>query len=177
MTIWIHRALISLSLLLTVPALLGAQTLHGYPGKAAYASPAEWPFIDGQCHWVPGDGSPTVDPPNTLTHNIAHAHVGLKAPVWSEAGLMPITVADTLKLFHADGGTYGLGAVMQGGANALGIDVQMNPFPLVGDPAGLVVATGSTSDRTPGPTSRTSTNSTRNSRCRCTRSSIQRPQR
>jgi len=136
------RRLVLLVLLLLCPALASAQPIHNYPGKSAYASPAEWPAIDAQCHWVPGDGSPAIDPPNTLTHDMAHTHVAVKAPIYAELK-GPITVSVPIKLFHTAGKITDVWALFAGpcGQQSIGISLD-KPLPLVGDPNGLVTATG-----------------------------------
>ncbi len=123
---------------------VSAQTIHNGEkvGKLSYASPAEWPNIDDQGHWVPGNGSPAVDPPNTLTHDMAHTHVGIKAPIYAELN-GPVSVTVPLKMFHTKGKMTLVWAFYAGpcGQQPIGIHLDKT-LPLVGDPNGLVTMTG-----------------------------------
>ncbi len=128
------------------PPSASAQSLpiHNAPqGVASYASPADWIPVSGQCHWVPGDGSPMVMPPDTLTMDMAHTHAEVVAPIWAELGAGPITIPLTLQLFHT-AGAIGIVEIIYNGPNGQqGADVVMDePGPYVGDPNGLVKYTG-----------------------------------
>ncbi len=137
-------SLLTLSFIL-FPVVSFAQMIHGYPGKAAYNSSAEWPPVDGQCHWIPGGGSPTVDPPFTLVSNMSHTHVMIKGPVWGEVGGPGFTSFDipiNLKLFHTAGGIYNIGAILHGTTGDVELPLQTDVFPIIGDPSGLVSVNG-----------------------------------
>lgn len=75
------------SMLLAVPA--AAQTIHGSPQKAAYASPAEWPTISLQGHWL----APGV---NSMPGMPSHIHLDVKPPIYGETAtekwVIPVTV-------------------------------------------------------------------------------------
>lgn len=110
---------------LAVPAW--AQTIHGHPQKAAYASPAEWPTFSTQCHW-----SPANDMPGMQT---GHTHVDLQAPFYAEL-TGPVVVPFAIKLFHTDGVAF---FDSSEGIRDIVFD---EPGPMLGDPMGLKVYTG-----------------------------------
>lgn len=94
-------------LLAVAPLWVSAQepvfTLHGHPQKAAYASEAEWPTVDTQCHWLPQN-----TPPDPTTSLLGHVHLALTAPLYAEVG-GPVTVPFTLKLFQLAGAIQSIG--------------------------------------------------------------------
>lgn len=60
-----------LALLVLVAAPVAAQPIHGHPQKAAYGSPAEWPTVSAQGHWL-------------INGDLAHLHVDLTCPLYAE---------------------------------------------------------------------------------------------
>jgi hypothetical protein len=113
-----------------LPHVVAAQTIHGDPQDAAYASPAEWPTISSQCHWL----APNVNAMGTP----AHTHVDMKFPLYAEESLAPFTVPFTLTMYH----TAGKITTIEG---TLGNVVTLNAgkvLPLAGDPMGVVAYTG-----------------------------------
>ena len=77
---------------------VAAQTIHGHPQKAAYASPAEWPFLSSQCHWK-------------VNNVLAHTHVEVTAPVYSEWTGGTLKVPVQFQLFHTAGKITQCGAI------------------------------------------------------------------
>ena len=69
-----------------------AQPLHNYPGKAAYASAAEWPIVSFQGHY-PG--------PDPITSQ--HVHVEPKFPLYAELGSGTFDVPFTIVTHHLAG--------------------------------------------------------------------------
>jgi hypothetical protein len=138
----IRRAVVGMSVLLfSASAYAQSFPIHNAPqGKSAYASPDEWPAISGQCHWTPGDGSPRIDPPNTLVHDMAHTHAEFDAvPIWAELGNQSITLHVTVQLFHTAGSVGIVQGVYYGQQGQQNIPVVMDTLgPWVGDPNGLV---------------------------------------
>jgi hypothetical protein len=124
----------------------GAQSLVVHNGasvgKTIYNGPSEWPMLDAQTHWVPADGSPAIDPPNTLTHDMGHTHVGVKGPLYAELN-GPVTETVSFKLFHTKGKIAMVWAFFAGPCGQQPIGVRLDKaLPLVGDPNGLVTMTG-----------------------------------
>ena len=143
----IKRAVVGVSaVLISASAFAQSLPIHNAPqGKNAYASAAEWPAISGQCHWTPGDGSPAVDPPNTLVHDMAHTHAEFDAvPIWAELGNQSITLHVTVQLFHTAGSVGIVQGVYYGQQGQQVIPVVMDTLgPWTGDPNGLVKYHGS----------------------------------
>src|SRR4029078_12564753 len=69
--------------------------IHAHPQKATYESPAEWPFLSDQCHWMV-DGV------------LAHTHVEMSVPIYAELTPGRITMPITFKLFHTSGRIVGI---------------------------------------------------------------------
>lgn len=99
------------------------------------------PFISFQQHWTPGDGSPVIDPPNTILHNLAHTHIECNLPHLGELG-GPVTVPCRLQLFHTAGQIAQW--LQLGQVTNLTMDpptaTQANAFPVIGNPNGVVIA-------------------------------------
>ena len=68
-----------------LPSAAQPLTIHAHPQKATYESPAEWPFLSDQCHWM-------VDGVLAHTVDVCSDH----------AELTPgrLTIPITFKLFH-----------------------------------------------------------------------------
>ena len=84
--------------LVVFSALPGAAqplTIHAHPQKATYQSPAEWPFLSDQCHWMVGGV-------------LAHTHVEMSAPIYAELTPGTLTIPVTFKLFHTSGRIVGI---------------------------------------------------------------------
>lgn len=103
---------------LIVAALLAApvsaQPIHGQPQKAFYASPAEWPKRDAQCHDDPGNNNPQPTPPlietgiALLNPRIGHgSHLACAVPEYAEIS-GPFAVNCTIQLFHVAGVVSGV---------------------------------------------------------------------
>jgi hypothetical protein len=108
-----------------------AQVIHGHPQKAAYGSPAEYPFLEFQGHWEPGSGMAfSTDP--LLSEALAHSHVGCDWPIYAELTNAPITLACRQILFHTAGYVEILQADLE---SALSWDA---PPTFQGDPMGVV---------------------------------------
>jgi hypothetical protein len=128
--------MVALLLTLVVVGLLnlsvlsvGAQTIHANPQKAAYASPAEWPFFSSQCHWK-------------ANNVLAHTHVELTAPVYSEwiGGTLKVPVQ--FQLFHTSGKIVQVWSEL-GWVNFTSINPPNHAYPNIqGDPNGVVVVQG-----------------------------------
>ena len=116
-------------------------TIHGSTQKQAYASPAEWLTVDSQCHWVPGDGSPAIDPPNTLTHDMAHVHVGPTTPLYAEVS-GPVQIPVSFKLFHTAGRLVIVQAYILSMSGRQQIPLSIGALPVQGNPSGLVTING-----------------------------------
>ena len=129
---------------------MAAIPIHEYPVppgalvKTQYDDPSQWPFIDAQGHWVPGGGSPTVQPPNTLVPNMAHSHIGFHTPIWGELGNENITLPFTLKLFHCAGKIVEVSAEYIGALfpKPIYTITTEQSLPIIGDPNGLVQVNG-----------------------------------
>ncbi len=128
-----------------------AQTIHGYPGKAVYLNTTEWPPIDFQVHWKPGNNGANVCPSGmTLAPGLAHTHIQVTAPFWAELGANDtITLPLVFKLFCTAGEIVLAGAEFQGdwgskeindsqGNSRLSIPGQSYPYHIAGSPSGLV---------------------------------------
>jgi hypothetical protein len=121
-----------------LPPIAAGQTIHGDPQKAAYASPAEWPTISSQCHWL----SPNLNSMGAP----AHTHVDMKFPLYAEVN-GPFTVPFSIIMFHTDGRVTDL---IAGYATSLTLNGQpiLSHFAddwsvnLPGDPMGVVTYTG-----------------------------------
>jgi hypothetical protein len=120
---------------------VAAQTIHGHPQKAAYASPAEWPFLSSQCHWK-------------VNNVLAHTHVELTAPVYSEWTGGTLEVPVQFQLFHTAGTITQVWSEL-GWVRFTSIDPPNHAYPNIqGDPNGVVVVQGIfTIDPTRGNTS------------------------
>lgn len=92
------------------------------------------PAVSFQTHWTPGSGSPSVQPPNTLTANLAHTHIECNLPYLAEvAG--PFTVPCRFVLYH----TAGRIGLQSGPATvSFRFDDPAQSFPLVGDPGAVL---------------------------------------
>ena len=136
-----------LALLVSASAYPQPLVIHNAPqGVATYPDSTSWPAISGQCHWVPGDGTPTTQPPDTLVPDMAHTHADFANgfPVWAELGNQTITIPITIQLFHTAGRV-----IMVTGNYGSTVDyavytptVMDTPGPWVGDPNGLVKYNG-----------------------------------
>src|SRR5689334_1537202 len=120
-------------------------TLHGAPqGVRTCTVPSTFtpytigtglcPAISFQTHWKPGGGSPVVQPPNTLTANLAHTHIECNLPYLAEVN-MPFTVPCRFVLFHTAGS---IGLAQGDLVTALTFDDPQVRFPLVGDPSSVL---------------------------------------
>jgi hypothetical protein len=115
-----------------LPVSLAAQTIHGHPQKAAYASPAEWPIVSTQCHWTP-----KLAPVPLGSMLSQHIHVDPQFPLYSEQAGGKITGTVTVKAFHfagqIDGNVYG-----ELVDSVVWADTGTSTAPvMIGDPAGL----------------------------------------
>lgn len=143
------KSLVFASLVLALSASVQAQqtiALHNAPqGVTSCTIPTQvtphtigtgiCPLISFQTHWKPGNGSPVIDPPNSLLHDLAHTHIECNLPEEGEVG-GPITVPCRFQAFHLDGAIalfYSLGQVTM-----FAIDAPFT-WPVVGDPHGVVV--------------------------------------
>ncbi len=116
-------------------------TLHGSPqGVTSCTVPSGFtehalgtglcPMISFQTHWKPGGGSPSVQPPDTVTPDLAHTHIECNLPHEAEM-TGPVTVPCRFVLFH----TAGKIILAQGDlVSNLSMDDPAVTFPLVGDP-------------------------------------------
>jgi hypothetical protein len=111
--------------------------IHGHPQKTDYASPAEWPTVSFQGHWV----APGLTPmPMAGLPGICHTHIDVKFPIYAELNA-PVVCTFTVKLFHTQGRFGGF-------YTSLIRDIVWDETgsatvpPFVGDPMGLVVKTG-----------------------------------
>lgn len=131
-----------------LPLSVVAQPIYGSPQKAAYASPAEYPFLEGQCWWR-APGVNTVGEP-------AHMHV--IAPDFPLYGVHltrePFTVPMALTLNNAAGKITRIGGIrlksitldqLPGGTPVVlqaRDGVVVLPVPLIGNPSGTATWTG-----------------------------------
>lgn len=134
---WLFTAL---ALLLALP--VAAQPIHGAPqGVTTYDGIAK-PWLTAQCHWK--ESSDTPNPVGPLVPGIPHTHIEGHFPLWADIGPGPVTVPITVLLFHTKGKVILVqGQIMGPNGPMLMSDVQMDqPFPLVGDPNGIVTFQG-----------------------------------
>ncbi len=121
--------------------------IHGDPQKAAYASPAEWPYLSAQCHARPAnvetDGH--ADAFGTFNPTLGHVHVDWALPIYAEVR-GPTVIPFTLKLFHVAGRVTNIWGSPIGhirwddsGVEETGSEISEG---LTGDPTGLVVRSG-----------------------------------
>jgi hypothetical protein len=131
-------------LALTIPAIASAQTIHGHPQKAFYASPAEWPTDSSQCHWKRGNdmqpNPPFPDIPvgvSVADPQIAHTHLDCALPRYGEiTGSIPVTCI--IKLFHTAGVAGGLYSPFEQIRDIIYEDTGTSTPPVMrGDPMGL----------------------------------------
>lgn len=119
----------------TIPAAVMLHTIGVLdPNGVQYC-----PFLEPQSHWKPGDGSPAVDPPDTLVHDLSHGHFGCNFPELGELS-GPITVPCRIMLFHTAGEIADGGEGLVAGdllTNVTFDDATVGDGPLVGDPNGL----------------------------------------
>lgn len=103
----------SIASLVAIP--VAAQPIHRHPQKTAYASSAEWPTRDWQCHANPGNRTPEPTPPfpvipigiALLDPQVAHTHLACTFPDYAEiAAAFPVSC--TIKLFHTAGTVSGV---------------------------------------------------------------------
>jgi len=104
--------------------------IHAHPQKATYESPAEWPFLSDQCHWMVGGV-------------LAHTHVEMSVPIYAELTPgMKLTIPVTFKLFH----TAGRITTIWSELGTISYDTVHPADPiypnLVGDPSGVSTWTG-----------------------------------
>lgn len=101
-----------LALLIGPAAPASAQPIHGHPQKAAYASEAERPPFEPQCHWHDEGGLPEALPDGSNSREIieavmrsdktAHTHFRFNPPVYSElAGTLRLPF--TIRAFQTAG--------------------------------------------------------------------------
>jgi hypothetical protein len=141
-TLWCAAGVLALS----TAAYAQPFTLHGSPqGVTSCSVPAAFtehtlgtglcPMISFQTHWKPGGGSPSVQPPNTLTPNLAHTHIECNLPHEAEM-TGPVTVPCRFVLFH----TAGQIILAQGDlVTNITMDDPTGPWPLVGDPNSVLL--------------------------------------
>ncbi len=139
------KYLFSLATVLCLASFASAQALHGYPGKAAYASPAEWPLISAQGHWAPANTNTTcmpvvsADPSGCLPGvdpTIGHTHVECWVPIYAEiTSLAPFDLSCRIQLFHLAGQVTAIRGY-QVDSLTLGPGVV---WPLTGDPMAVKV--------------------------------------
>ena len=142
------KTLLALLLVLLIPLSAGAQAIWGSPQKAAYSSPAEYPFLEGQCWWKAPGVNTTGEP--------AHLHV--LAPNFPYRGVLstrePFTVPFFLILHNAAGRITRVGGMrlksitldQQPGETAVTLQARNGevvlPVPLRGDPSGTAMFSG-----------------------------------
>lgn len=126
-------------------APLQVVTLHGAPqGVTSCTIPSVYtphtigtglcPALSLQTHWKPGDGSPAVDPPDTLIHDLSHTHIQCNFPELGEVN-SAITLPCQFVLFHTAGRIIDDGQSVGGPhVTAITFDDGVTTFPLVGDP-------------------------------------------
>ncbi len=122
-------------------------TIHGDPQKAAYATPAEWPYVSAQCHLKPATANRTGhdDAFGVFNPTLGHVHVDWSLPYAAEVG-GPVVVHFVLKLFHIDGRVTNIwGSPIRNirwdgsGVEETGSEITEV---ILGDPLGLVVRSG-----------------------------------
>lgn len=140
-TLWNVLGLLALSTTVYAQSF----TLHGSPqGVSSCSVPAVFtehtmgtglcPMISFQTHWKPGGGSPSVQPPNTLTPDLSHTHIECNLPHEAEM-TGPVTVPCRFVLFH----TAGKIMLTQGDlVSGFAMDDPTVTFPLVGDPSNVL---------------------------------------
>lgn len=114
---------------LALAAPAAAQSIHGHPQKAAYASSAEWPPLSGQCQLFP---SPMI----------AHYHFEPNAPIYAVNAGEPFTMRFAVKLFMLPGHIQFLGGDMVQAIVWDATGTSTPPDHLTGDPHGLKTWTG-----------------------------------
>jgi len=147
-----RRFLFALTFVL-LPHVLWAQPIHGHPQKAAYASPAEYPSIEPQCHWAPGEMPIAADPTGLIVldlaagtlgnSTLAHTHFQLiKCPLYAELD-GPVTCNFAVKLFHTTGRAYLVNEYQEGVRDIVWDATGTSTSPaLIGDPMAIKVWTG-----------------------------------
>lgn len=145
------KVLFGVIVALAMSATVQAQqvALKGHPTKTVYASPAEFPVIDGQGHWCPGgaiwDGeAQACVPGGTNPRRFSHAHNFCAFPAYGKLA-SKIRIQCGVMLFRFDGF---VNRIDWGGGNpnfrqplydsVIWEDTGTNQAPpMVGDPTGL----------------------------------------
>jgi len=144
------RIVILASLLFLHAARVAAQPIHGHPQKAAYASPAEWPWVSAQCHWSPADSAPGSMPESLLvgdlrlgllgTARLGHTHIEVDGfPLYSEIE-HATTFTGRVVAFHVQGRIEDLGVSNRGGQRGTVVWNETGtstPPTMIGDPDGM----------------------------------------
>jgi hypothetical protein len=135
---------IYVAVLVLVASVASAQTIHQYPydpAVTAYGTTVVKPTISGQCHLWPGNANTDgLTVPQLMALPIAHTHVDVTGPVYAELS-HSVTVDFMLTLFHVDG-VVSIGMVGQLLDPAVWDTPDGHQPSLVGDPNGIVTATG-----------------------------------
>lgn len=121
---------------------MSALTIHGYPGVASYPDPTTYPKRSAQGHWCQQD---TAFPSTLLMAGMmAHLHIDVTFPDWAEVNAdTMLDIPVTVKLFDADGTIEFMTAQIVGNLGSQDSPVFLDTWPINGDPAGLVQASGS----------------------------------
>lgn len=93
--------LVCLAAFVLMPLTVSAQTIHGHPQKAFYASPAEYPEDSTQCHVARGLGLFKLLPLGSMLSS--HVHIDPKCPKYAETSGELLHCTGTVKLFMWDG--------------------------------------------------------------------------
>lgn len=129
------KSVLGLVAALSIAGVASAQPLHGHPQLAAYASPADWLYPSGQCHWTQA-GAP-LDIASPLS---SHVHVDFKHPYGAEMSA-PFVSPFTITLHHTPG-VIGMVFPLLG-RDLVWDETGSSTLPVfVGDPHGDVVKTG-----------------------------------
>lgn len=113
---------------------LSAQPLviHGHPQKTVYTSPAEWPTVSGQGHWL-GSGDADGIP--------CHVHIEPTFPIYAEISA-PFVAPIQFQIFHCQGRLVQIWTPTGGGVVLDTFGEWREYVNIPGDPNGVVVLPG-----------------------------------